>query len=95
MCADVIPAFEKREVAGLMQIDLLRRCDTADDGTVEFTVLMLFDTTAAIERFAGGDATLSRVPGEALPLLARYDTHSVHHTIIERRVQPENARGRP
>lgn len=95
MCTDVIPAFEARGVAGLMQIDLLRRHDAADDGTTEFTVMMQFDTIAAIERFAGDDATLSRIPDAGRPLLARCDTHSVHYDIVERRIQPENARGRP
>jgi hypothetical protein len=95
MCGTVIPAFEAREVAGLLQVDLLRRRDTGDgDGAVEFTTVMVFDTIAAIERFAGDDATLAQVPPAARALLARSDPRATHHEIIDRRVQPDHSRGR-
>ena len=92
MCDTVIPDFEKLEVAGLMQIDLLRREDGAE---VEFTTIIQFDTMAAIERFTGGDPAVSRVPAEARPLLTRYDARVAHHEIVIHRIVPDNARGRP
>ena len=91
MCDHIIPAFEAREVAGLMQIDLLRR----DDGDeVEFTTIILFDTLEAIERFTGDDATSPRIPPEARALLTRGDAQVTHHEIVDRRVVPDHARGR-
>ncbi len=91
MCDVVIPAFEARAVAGLMQIDLLRR---DGDGESEFTTVMLFDTIEAIERFAGDDATLAQVPPDARVLLARSDARTTHHIVVDRRTQPDHSRGR-
>lgn len=91
MCATVIPDFEAREVAGLLQIDMLRR----DDGDeVEFTTVLLFDTVEAIERFAGHDATLAHVPPDAGALLARSDPRATQHIVVDRRIQSDHARGR-
>lgn len=90
MCDTVIPAFEAREVAGLMQIDFLRR----DGPEVEFTTVMLFDTVEAIQRFAGDDATLAHVPPETRALLLRSDDRTTHYEVVDRRTQPDHARGR-
>lgn len=92
LCTAVIPAIEAREVAGLLQIDVLR-CDHPDE--VEFTTIVAFDSIEAIERYVGMDPTIVHVPPSARPLLSRFDERAVHHTIIERRIQPEPARGRP
>ncbi len=92
MCDTVIPEFAAREIAGLMQIDLLRGEPDGDE--VEFTTLMLFDTMAAVERFAGDDPTRAVVPAETHALLTRFDPHSVHRQVVDRRIIPDNARGR-
>ena len=55
---------------------------------------MAFDTIDAIERFIGPDATIAHVPPAARALLAFFDAHALHHTLLERRAQPEFARGR-
>jgi len=91
LCTEVVPAIEARAIAGFLQIDILR-CDDADE--VRFTTVMAFDTIDAIERFIGPDATISHVPPAARALLAHFDAHALHHTLLERRAQPEFARGR-
>lgn len=91
LCTEVIPAIEARSIAGLLQIDVLR-FDQPDE--VEFTTVLAFDSIEAVHRFIGDDATIAHVPAAARALLARFDEHAVHHHFIERRIQPELARGR-
>ncbi len=91
LCTEVVPAIEARCIAGFLQIDILRRNDGEE---VEFTTIMAFDTIAAIERFIGPDATLAHVPDAARALLARFDARAAHHQLLERRAQPDLARGR-
>nr|WP_295663646.1 hypothetical protein [Polymorphobacter sp.] len=92
----VVPDVEARNIAGFLQIDVLRR-DVVLDGSdaVEFTTIMAFDTIEAIERFMGDDPTIAHVPPETLPLLLRHDERAVHYDVLERRAQSEFSRGRP
>ena len=92
LCTEVLPDIEARGIAGLLQMDVLRREDGEE---VEFTTVLLFDTLEAIERFVGPDATVAHVPPAARALLARFETRSRHYEVIDRRIQPEYARGRP
>jgi hypothetical protein len=92
LLTEVIPGIEARCIAGFLQIEVLRH-DAVD--AVEFTTIMTFDSLAAIERFVGPDATLAHVPPAARALLARFDAHAVHHDVLDRRIQPDLARGRP
>ena len=91
LCSEVIPAIEARAVAGLLQIDILRRDAGAE---VEFTTILLFDSIEAVHRFAGEDVTAAHVPPAARAILARFDDAAAHHDVIDRRCQPEHARGR-
>lgn len=92
----VVPDVEARNIAGFLQIDVLRRNVVLDgNDAVEFTTIMAFDTIEAIERFMGPDPTIAHVPPETLPLLLRYDERAVHHDLLARRVQAEPSRGRP
>jgi hypothetical protein len=45
---------------------------------VEFTVITLWDSIAAIRSFAGPDAEAAVVPPEALALLDTHDERAVH-----------------
>lgn len=80
----VIPGIEARGIAGFRQIDLMRR-DLADE--VEFTTFMWFDSTDAVRAFMGEDYTVSHVPAAARAVLSRFDSHAVHHEVIDRRPQ--------
>ncbi len=87
----ILPDIEARDIAGLLNIDVLRR-DVGDE--VEFTTLMLFDSEAAIRRFVGDDVTVAHVPDSARAVLARFDARAVHREVIDRRARPDHARGR-
>ncbi len=87
----VLPTIEAREIAGLLNIDVLRR---EVDDEVEFTTVMLFDTVEAIRRFVGDDVTIAHVPDAARALLARFDARAAHHDVVERRPRRDYARGR-
>lgn len=80
----VIPGIEARAIAGFREIDLMRR-DLADE--VEFTTFMWFDSTDAVRAFMGEDYTVSHVPAAARAVLSRFDSHAVHHEVIDRRPQ--------
>lgn len=83
--------IDARAIAGLLQVDRLRRDAGAE---IEFTTIMWFDTIEAVERFAGDDPTLARVPPAMTALLARFDQHVEHHHVIGRHMQPDLSRGR-
>lgn len=88
---EVVPAVEHRHIAGLMQIDVLRR-DCGEE--VEFTSLLLLDTIDAVRRYVGDDFTVAQIPADARALLLRSDEHVTHHDVLDRRCQPEHSRGR-
>ncbi len=92
LLTEVIPDIEARNIAGFLQVDVLRR---EDGDAVEFTTVMAFDTIEAIERFMGPDTTLAHVPPGTRALILRCDERVVHYDVLERRVQAEPARGRP
>lgn len=81
----VIPGIEARRIQGFRQIDVLR-VDRGDE--VEFTTLMWFDSIDAVRSFMGADYTVSHVPPEARAVLARFDAHSDHLQVVDRRSQP-------
>jgi hypothetical protein len=80
----VIPDIEARKIPGFRQIDLMRR-ELGDE--VEFTTFMWFDSTEAVRNFMGEDYTVSHVPAAARAVLSRFDSHAVHHEVIDRRPQ--------
>ena len=80
---EVFPWILAKDIAGFRGIDLLRR----DAGVeIEFITNMTFDSLAAVEAFAGPVRTTSVVLPKARALLARFDAHSTHHEIVERRI---------
>ncbi|WP_258052463.1 antibiotic biosynthesis monooxygenase [Mesorhizobium sp. INR15] len=80
----VIPDIEARNIPGFRHIDLMRH-DHTDE--VEFTTLMWFDSLDAVRDFMGEDYTASHVPATARAVLSHFDSHAVHHEVIDRRVQ--------
>ena len=84
---EVFPWILAKEIPGFRCIDLLRRETGAE---VEFITNMTFDSLAAIETFAGPEHTVSVVLPKARALLARFDAHSSHYEIVERRTPPSN-----
>jgi heme-degrading monooxygenase HmoA len=76
--ANVLPVLEGIE--GYRGVRVLRR---EEDGRVAFLVMTLWDSMAAIERFAGGDPERAVIEPEARAVLAEYDDF-VRHYEVER-----------
>lgn len=81
---EVIPGIEARKIRGFRRIDLLRR-EFADE--VEFLTMMWFDDLDAIRAFVGDEYTIAHVPIRARAVLTRFDAHSMHYEVIDRREQ--------
>jgi antibiotic biosynthesis monooxygenase (ABM) superfamily enzyme len=81
---EVIPGIEARKIPGFRHIDLLRR-ELPDE--VEFLTIMWFDDLDAIRAFMGDDYTIAHVPTRARAVLARFEGHSTHYEVIDRREQ--------
>lgn len=79
---EIFPWILGKSIDGFQGIDLLRR---ESDAEVEFVTLMIFDSLTAVEAFAGPEHTASVVLPQARALLARFDAHSTHYEIVERR----------
>ncbi|HEX6354789.1 hypothetical protein [Actinophytocola sp.] len=75
----IAPGIMAREIPGLRGLTVLRRIPT--EAPAHFLTLMTFDNWAAVERFAGQDATASVVPPTARALLARHDERSQHFEV--------------
>lgn len=75
----ILPGIAARRIAGYLGVRLDRR-DAGDE--VEFVTTMLFDSEAAVAEFAGADSSVSVVPASARAVLARFDEHAAHYTVI-------------
>jgi antibiotic biosynthesis monooxygenase (ABM) superfamily enzyme len=80
----VIPGIEARRIQGFRHIDVLR-VERGDE--VEFTTLMWFDSIDSVRNFMGADYARSHVPAEARAVLSRFDAHSDHRDVVDRRPQ--------
>lgn len=81
---EVIPGIEAMRIPGFQQIDLVRR-EAADE--VEFVTIMWFDSLDSVKAFMGEEYTVAHVPEHARAVLARFNSHSAHYEVIDRRVQ--------
>lgn len=75
----ILPGIAARRIAGYLGVRLDRR-DAGDE--VEFVTTMLFESEAAVSEFAGPDPTVSVVPAAARAVLARFDEHAAHYTVV-------------
>ena len=80
--SEIFVGIASRGIEGYRGIDLLRR---EISGEVEFVTMMWFDSLDAVRAFAGDDHEVAVVPPEARALLARFDEHSAHFEVVERR----------
>ncbi len=76
---EVFPGIRSRQIAGFLDIQLLRR---AVNDEVEFVTIMRFDSMEAVRAFAGVDYETAVVPPKARALLARFDARSRHYDVI-------------
>ncbi|MFI7125083.1 hypothetical protein ACIBQ1_05275 [Nonomuraea sp. NPDC050153] len=87
MSTEVLPAIAGRGLEGYQGAYLLRR--TLEDGEVEFSTIMLFDSIDNIKAFTGDDYEVAHVPPEARAVLARFDERSAHYETL---LAPEETR---
>jgi len=82
---EVIPGIEARRIEGFQSIDLVRR-DLGDE--VEFVTIMWLTGLDALKAFMGEDYEVAHVPEAARAVLSRFDEHSAHFEVLDRREQP-------
>jgi len=74
----VLPAL--RAVDGHRGAYLLRRMV---DGAIEFVVLTLWDSMAAVRRFAGAELDKAVVEADARAILTSFDDRVTHYEIVQ------------
>ena len=72
----IIPELDQAE--GCLGAYVMRR---QDDQDIEFAVLHLFESLAAVKAFAGDNYQAAAVPGEARALLASFDPVAQHFDV--------------
>jgi hypothetical protein len=72
----IIPELDQAE--GCLGAYVMRRHDGED---IEFAVLHLFESLAAVKAFAGDNYQVAAVPGEARALLASFDPVAQHFDV--------------
>ena len=72
----IIPELDKAE--GCLGAYVMRRQDGEE---IEFAVLHLFESLAAVKAFAGDNYQVAAVPGEARALLASFDPAAQHFDV--------------
>lgn len=87
---EIFPGIARKEVAGYLGIDLLRR---PLDQEVEFVTVMWFESWDAVKEFAGPDPETAYVPAAAREVLARFDARSAHYEVRERHPYGRDAAG--
>lgn len=75
--SEILPGIHR--VEGYRGAYLLRR--EVPEGA-EFVTLTLFESMDAVRRFAGDDLEKAVVPEQARRLLARFDSRSVHYSVL-------------
>ena len=83
----IIPELDKAE--GCLGAYVMRRQDGEE---IEFAVLHLFESLAAVKAFAGDNYQVAAVPGEARALLASFDPVAQHFDV---RAAPDRGRTAP
>jgi heme-degrading monooxygenase HmoA len=77
--SEILPGIHR--VAGFKGALVLRR-DGKDE--VEFVTLTMFDSMAAVKKFAGEDYEVAVILPEARKLLVRFDARSAHYETVLR-----------
>lgn len=82
LLSEVGPGILARDIAGFLEIQVLRR--PVGDDEVEFTTIMWFESIEAVKAFAGEDHERAVVPAAAQALLSRFDQRSRHAEVRAR-----------
>lgn len=79
---EIFPGIEEKEIPGYSSIQLLRRMHESE---VEFITIMDFESLESVKAFVGEDLGKSYVPQSARKVLSRYDEHSQHYEVRDKR----------
>lgn len=84
--SEIFVNIQKRNIPGFIEIQLLRRELEAE---TEFVTIMWFDKIESVKLFAGENYTEAVVPDTAHKLLKRFDSHSQHYKVIDKRTMKD------
>ena len=79
---EVLPAIFERHIPGLVSAHLLRG-EKVDNGEVEFTTIMWFDSLDSVKNFMGEDYQRAHVPENAQAVLKRFESEAKHSHILD------------
>jgi hypothetical protein len=72
---EVFPAMSDRHIPGLVGAHLMR-ADNVDDGEVEFTTIIWFESLDSVKRIAGDGYHRAHVPENAEVVLKRFESEA-------------------
>src|SRR5262245_240783 len=75
--SETLPELSK--IPGFINASILRRNAQRD---VEFLVVTIWESTEAIERFAGRDSELAVVPEKVQRMMIEYDRRARHYEVL-------------
>jgi heme-degrading monooxygenase HmoA len=79
---EVLPAIFERRIPGLVSAHLLR-ADKSEDGEIEFTTIIWFESLDSVENFMGEDYQRAHVPENAKAVLKRFESEAKHFHILD------------
>lgn len=78
---EVLPEILERQIPGLVSAHLLR-ANEVENGEVEFTTIIWFESLDSVKRFMGEDYQRAHVPGKAQAVLKRFESDAKHFHIL-------------
>ena len=79
--AEVLPAIFERGIPGLVGAHLMR-ADQVENGEIEFTTILWFESLDSVKNFMGEDYRRAHVPENAQAVLKRFDSESKHFHML-------------
>ena len=78
---EVLPAIFERDIPGLVSAHLLR-ADKVENGEVEFTTIMWFESLGSVKNFMGENYHRAHVPENAQAVLKRFESEAKHFHVL-------------
>jgi heme-degrading monooxygenase HmoA len=78
---EVLPAIFERDIPGLVSAHLMR-ADEVENGEVEFTTIIWFESLDSVKNFMGEDYRRAHVPENAQAVLKRFESEAKHFHIL-------------
>lgn len=78
----IFPEILSRGIDGLIDVQMMRRDETGEDGEVEFATIMRFDRLESVKNFMGEDYKQAHIPAAAQKLFTRWDKVCAHYEVF-------------